>query len=72
MKQQGTQLLAKTDELVITEETILRLHFLFYNGIEPENAGKYRNYQVIITGMEYLPPEAKDVPQLMKEFIAEC
>ena len=62
---------AKTDELVITEETILRLHFLFYKGIESENAGKYRNHQVIITGTEYLPPEAKDVPQLMKEFIAE-
>lgn len=62
---------AYTENLVITEEIILRLHFLFYNGIEPENAGKYRNHQVFITGTEYLPPDSKDVPQLMKEFIAE-
>jgi Fic family protein len=63
--------IANADELNITEETIQRLHFLFYSGIDSDKAGKYRNHQVIITGTEYLPPEAKDVPQLMKNFIEE-
>lgn len=61
--------IAKAKEPVINEEIILKMHFLFYNGIDSENAGKYRNHQVIITGTEYLPPEPDAVPQMMKDFI---
>jgi Fic family protein len=63
--------IAKAKDLAITEEVILRLHFLFYNGIDSEYAGKYRKHQVIITGTEYVPPESSAVPQLMKDFIIE-
>jgi Fic family protein len=49
----------------------LSLHRLFYGSIDAENAGTYRRHQVFITGTEYLPPEASEVPLLMGEFIAE-
>jgi len=50
---------------------ILTLHRLFYSSLDTENAGKYRTYQVFITGTEYLPPEAFEVPARMEAFISE-
>ena len=61
--------IAKEKPIVINEEIILKLHNLFYNKVDSENAGKYRIEQVFISGTEYLPPAAEEVPQLMKEFI---
>ncbi len=60
---------ARGDNFEITEEVILKLHKLFYSGIDDEYAGKYRDIQVFITGTEYIPPKAENVPKLMKEFI---
>lgn len=37
----------------ITEDDILKMHYLFYNSIDPDNAGKYRDVDVIITGSNY-------------------
>jgi len=62
---------ARSGELSITEDMICRLHFLFYNGIDPDNAGRYRTEQVFITGTEYLPPTAEDVPGCMASFVSE-
>lgn len=53
----------------ISEEAVLSLHSLFFQQIEPENAGKYRPRNVIITGTDYLPPDYREVPGLMKEHI---
>lgn len=63
--------LARSDNLVITEEVICRLHFLFYNGIDPENAGQYRKGQVFISGTEYLPPAAENIPHHMETFVRD-
>ena len=63
--------LARSEELSLTEETISRLHFLFYNGIDPDAAGVYRKGQVFITGTEYVPPAAEEVPALMADFVDE-
>lgn len=52
-----------------TEHIILELHRLFYEGIDKQNIGKYRDISVYITGTDYLPPEAEQVPQLMKEYV---
>ena len=54
----------------ITEQNILDLHKLFYRHINPDNAGKYRDKEVIITGTEFIPPSSKKVPDLMKKFVA--
>lgn len=61
--------LIKNDE--ITEENILELHRLFYEQISPDNAGKYRDNKVIITGTNYEPPAPDKVPDLMSEFLLE-
>lgn len=63
--------LARSEELPLTEDTIRRLHFLFYNGIDPDAAGAYRKGQVFITGTEYVPPTAEEVPALMATFVDE-
>ena len=54
----------------ITEEDVLSLHKLFFKQIDSENAGRYRQRNVIITGTDYLPPDYHDVPELMKKYIA--
>lgn len=53
----------------ITEEDVLLLHKLFFQQIDPENAGRYRNKNVIITGTDFLPPDYNKVPELMKKHI---
>ena len=57
--------------LQFREEDILRLHALFYGGIDPEHAGRYREGQVFITGTEYVPPTAEEVPGLMAGLVEE-
>ena len=63
--------IARSKELSFTEEMICRLHFLFYNAIDNEQAGCYRDGQVFITGTEYVPPTPEKVPALMKSFVSE-
>jgi Fic family protein len=65
------QSVARSEPLTLSEDTVLKLHFLFYNGVDNERAGKYRDHQVFITGTDFLPPEAGGVPALMREFVAE-
>ena len=62
---------ARSNPFVFSEDMILTLHKLFYQGIDAENAGVYRNVQVIITGSEHIPPKAKDVPALMGRLVDE-
>ena len=51
--------IARGGPLQFREEDILRLHALFYGGIDPEHAGRYREGQMFITGTEYVPPTAE-------------
>ena len=64
-------IIARAESFVLTEEIIKKLHFLFYNKIDTEQAGQYRDRQVFITGTEYLPPAYEDVPKLMSGFVTE-
>ena len=63
--------IARSDSLSISEDIIRHLHYLFYNGIDPKAAGEYRKGQVFITGTEYVPPAADEVPECMAAFVAE-
>jgi Fic family protein len=56
---------------VISEKDILGIHRLFYYRIDQDNAGKYRQVPVMISGTEYLPPAPGKVPALMKKFAAK-
>ncbi|WP_333653114.1 Fic family protein [Dissulfurispira sp.] len=53
----------------ISEEDVLFLHRLFFQQIDSENAGRYRQRNVIITGTDYLPPDYQKVPELMKNIL---
>lgn len=53
----------------ISEEDVLHLHKLFFQQIDADNAGIYRQRNVIITGTDYLPPDHSEVPELMKKHI---
>lgn len=55
----------------ITEDDILTLHKFFYEQINPNHAGKYRDKKVIITGTTYEPPSPDNVAGMMKEFIKQ-
>lgn len=63
--------LARSEGLELTEEVIKQLHHLFYSGIDPEHAGQYRKGQVFISGTEYVPPAAEEVPAEMAAFVEE-
>jgi len=62
---------ARSHSFAFSEDMILQLHRLFYQGIEPEKAGVYRDIQVFITGTEYVPPKAEEVPALMIWFLED-
>ncbi|MBF0106827.1 MAG: Fic family protein [Deltaproteobacteria bacterium] len=53
----------------IAEQDILKLHQLFYQKIDAESAGRYRDVGVVITGTDYIPPDSKKLPHLMQKFV---
>ena len=64
-----TYLNTLTKKTIITESNILELHRLFFYRIDAKKAGKYRKRQVYISGTDYLPPNHKEIPDLMKKFV---
>ena len=58
----------------ITEQAIRELHAVIYRGTRgpgrPPSATPYRSRNIQVGNFEYLPPEAKDVPRLMREFVS--
>jgi len=53
----------------ISEVLIRNLQKMVVKETEPNMAGCYRNGGVIISGSKHLPPEAYDIPKLMKELV---
>lgn len=53
----------------IKEIDILNLHAIILDRISPREAGFYRNTSVYLRGSKYIPPPAKKIPNLMKEFV---
>ena len=60
--------LATSSERPITERDVRQIHELIYKDIEDEYAGKYRNSEVVISGSDYKPPSAEQVPMDMADF----
>ncbi|KAA5537773.1 Fic family protein [Paenimyroides baculatum] len=46
-----------TEKNSITERDVLQIHRLILQGINNNNAGKYRNEQVLISGSKHVPPQ---------------
>lgn len=61
--------IARGGPLQFHETDILHLHGLFYGGIDPDYAGRYRSGQVFISGTEYIPPSAEEVPAQMASLV---
>lgn len=53
----------------LDEWTIKSLHQLVLKNIDTDNAGRYRNINVLISGAEHKPPHALQVPEHMQAFI---
>jgi Fic family protein len=53
----------------IEEQDILLLHRLIMFRIDPEQAGKYRDKNIFITGTDYIPPDNRKVPELMASHV---
>lgn len=53
----------------LSEVFIRTIHQLVVQDVDREWAGKYRDGGVIITGADHKPPEAIEIPRLMREFI---
>lgn len=58
--------LARQKDMNITEDTVKKLHRLFYQKVDADQAGQYRSVQVSISGTDYVPPAPDEVPRLMK------
>jgi Fic family protein len=55
----------------LSEEDILKIHRLFYEKIDEDNAGNYRKVPVFVSGTDYVFPAPTAVPALMKAFVGE-
>ena len=60
--------LVQRDEL-LNELDIKSIHALILKDIDSDNAGKYRQPNVIISGAEHSPVSSLEVPVKMQEFI---
>ena len=58
-----------TKEKNISEENIKQLHKLFYQGIDEENAGVYRQQRVFISGSEYSVAPHDQIDVLMPDMV---
>ena len=55
--------------LEVTEGLIRDIHKIIMRKTDEEWAGKYRSGQVIILGADHMPPEAVEIPLLMRKLI---
>jgi Fic family protein len=52
----------------LNEREVLNIHNLVLRGIDAQNAGKYRNVQVMIKGSRHLPPQPYLVVKQMEDY----
>lgn len=62
------RMLALAHNRAISEDDVRELHRLFYQRLDPEQAGRYRTVQIYLSGSEYRPPAPAQVPELMRRF----
>lgn len=60
--------IAKKD-IEISERTIKEIHALILHGIDRENAGRYRNVPIMISGSTHMPPQPYLIEKQMEDFI---
>lgn len=63
------ELIGKDKRNTISEVLIRSLNQIVERDIDKGWAGKYRNSSVLIGGTDYKPPEANDVPDMMRKLV---
>lgn len=63
------ELVEKDKKNTVSERFIRSLNQIVMRDIDREWAGKYRNSAVIISGADHKPPEALEIPKLMRNLI---
>jgi len=53
----------------LSERVIRSIHQLLLKNIDADNAGRYRQENVVIAGAEHAPPDHLHIPQQMKELL---
>lgn len=59
------------DNIEINERLIKEIHAIILHGIDRDNAGKYRNVPVMISGSAHMPPQPYLIGSQMEAFIIE-
>lgn len=57
-----------TNNLPLTQTSLLNIHQLILQSINNPQAGRYRNVQVLISGAKHIPPQPYLVPKQMEDF----
>lgn len=55
------------EKQTISERDLLQIHQLILQSIDNQNAGRYRNVQVLISGAKHIPPQPYIVPKQMED-----
>lgn len=55
-------------DFILNERELLSIHNLILRGIHPEDAGRYRKVQVMISGSSHLPPQPYLVQKSMEDY----
>lgn len=53
---------------VLNEAEVLNIHALVLRGIDRDNAGRYRQVPVLISGSRHVPPQPWAIPKLMEDY----
>lgn len=59
------------DNIEVTERLIKEIHAIVLHGIDRDNAGRYRNVPVMISGSRHTPPQPYLIIPQMEAFICE-
>lgn len=59
------------DSIEVNERLIKEIHAIILHGIDRDNAGKYRNVPVMISGSQHMPPQPYLIESQMEAFISE-
>lgn len=58
------------ESTIFSEKIIKDIHGIILQGIDRDNAGKYRSVPVAISGSRHIPPQPWQVPVLMEQLVA--
>lgn len=61
----------ESKDININEHTIKEIHAIILHGINRENAGRYRNVPVMISGSKHMPPQPYLIEKQMEDFMTE-